>query len=129
MVHYSLKYANTSIRSIIWGYVIVREDTITTMKYLHIIYTLLNMNSKKISINMTLDIVTKGIPFLHMAIVTAMVFAGVPRIISYTAMLWGVCAIMSIPLTEEEFYLEFPSLWRYRHLFGLGICFMISQSV
>ena len=53
---------------------------------------------------MTLDIVTKGIPFLHMA-------------------------IMSIPLTEEEFYLKFPSLWRYRHLFGLGICFMISQSV
>ena len=67
---------------------------------------------------MTLDIVTKGIPFLHMTIVTVMVFAGVPA-----------CAIMSIPLTEEEFYLEFPSLWRYRHLFGLGICFMISQSV
>ena len=78
---------------------------------------------------MTLDIVTKGIPFLHMAIVTAMVFAGVSRIISYTAMLWGVCAIMSIPLTEEEFYLEIPALWRYRHLFGLGVCFMISQSV
>ena len=52
---------------------------------------------------MTLDIVTKGVPYLHMA--------------------------MSIPLTEEEFYLEFPSLWRYRHLFGLGICFMISLSV
>ena len=29
---------------------------------------------------MTLDIVTKGLPFLHMAIVTAMVLAGVPRI-------------------------------------------------
>ena len=66
---------------------------------------------------MTLDIVTKGIPFLHMAIVAAMVFAGIPRIFSYTA------------LTEEEFYLEFPSLWRYRHLFGLGVCYMISQSV
>ena len=78
---------------------------------------------------MTLDIVTKGIPFLHMTIVTVMVFAGVPRIISYTAMLWGACAIMSIPLTEEEFYLEFPSLWGYRHLFALGFCFMISQSV
>ena len=74
---------------------------------------------------MTLDIVIKGIPFLHMAIVTAMVFAGVPRIYSYTALLWGSCAIMSIPLTEKEFYLEFPSLWRYRHLFALGICFMI----
>ena len=78
---------------------------------------------------MTLNIITKGIPFLHMAIVAAMVFAGVPRIFSYTALLWGACAIMSIPLTEEEFYLEFPSLWRYRHLFGLGICFMISLSV
>ena len=38
---------------------------------------------------MTLDIVTKGIPFLHMAIVTVMVFAGVPRIFSYTAMVWA----------------------------------------
>lgn len=78
---------------------------------------------------MTLDIVTKGIPFLHMATVTAMVLAGVPRIISYTAMLWGACTIMSIPLTEEEFYLKIPALWRYKHLFGLGVCFMISQSV
>jgi len=57
---------------------------------------------------MTLDIVTKGIPYLHMAIVTVMVFAGVPRIISYTAMLWGACAIMSIPLTEEESTWNFP---------------------
>ena len=78
---------------------------------------------------MMLDIVTKGIPFLHMAIVAVMVFAGVPRIFSYTALIWGVCAIMSIPLTEEEFYLEIPDLWRYRHLFALGFCFMISQSV
>ena len=78
---------------------------------------------------MTLDIVTKGIPFLHMAIVTVMVLAGVPRIISFTAMLWGVCAIMSIPLTEEEFYLEIPALWQYRHLFALGVCYMISMSV
>ena len=50
---------------------------------------------------MTLDIVTKGIPFLHMAIVTVMVFAGLPRIFTHTALVWGVCAIMSIPLTEE----------------------------
>ena len=35
---------------------------------------------------MTLDIITKGIPFLHLTIVTAMVFAGVPRIFSYTAL-------------------------------------------
>ena len=78
---------------------------------------------------MALDIVTKGITFLHMAIVTVMVFAGVPRIFSYTALAWGACAIMSIPLTEEDIYLEIPALWRYRHLFGLGVCYMISQSV
>ena len=78
---------------------------------------------------MTLDIVTKGIPFLHMAIVAAMVLAGVPRIYSYTALIWGACAIMSIPLTEEDFCLEIPALWRYKHLFGLGVCCMISQSV
>ena len=78
---------------------------------------------------MTLDIVTKGIPYLHMAIVTVMVFAGVPRIFSYTALIWGACTIISIPLTEEDFYLETPSLWRYRHLLGLGVCFQISQSV
>ena len=77
---------------------------------------------------MTLDIITKGIPFLHMAIVTVMVFAGVPRIFTYTALLWGYCAIMSIPLTEEELYIEVPPLWRYRHLFGLGVCFLISQN-
>ena len=76
-----------------------------------------------------LDIVTKGIPFLHMAIVTVMVFAGVPRIFTHTALIWGVCAIMSIPLTEEDVYLEFPSLWPYRHLFALGVCFILSQSV
>ena len=78
---------------------------------------------------MALDIVSKGIPFLHMAIVVVMVLVGVPRIFSYTALIWGGCAIMSISLTEEEFYLEFPSLWSYRHLFALGVCFMISQSV
>ena len=78
---------------------------------------------------MTLDIVTKGIPFLHMAIVAAMVFAGVPRIYSYTALIWGACAIMSIPLTEENIYLKIPALWRYKHLFGLGVCYVISLSV
>jgi hypothetical protein len=78
---------------------------------------------------MTLDTVTKGIPFLHMAIVTAMVFADIPRIFSYTAFFWGACAIMSIPLTEEEFSLELPAFWPYRHLFALGVCYMISQSI
>lgn len=78
---------------------------------------------------MALDIVTKGIPFLHMAIVVVMVLAGVPRIFTYTALAWGACAIMSISLTEEEFHLAPPALWRYRHLLGLGVCFWISQSV
>ena len=78
---------------------------------------------------MTLDIVTKGIPFFHMAVVSAMVFAGFPRIMSYTAFVWGACAIMSIPLTEEEFSLELPAFWPYRHLFALGVCYMISQSI
>ena len=78
---------------------------------------------------MKLDIVTKGIPFLHMTVVAVMVLAGVPRIYTFTSLIWIGCAIMSIPLTEEEFYLEIPALWRYRHLFGLGVCFMISQSV
>ena len=74
---------------------------------------------------MKIDIVTKGIPFLHMAIVVVMVLVGVPRIFSYTALIWGGCAIMSIPLTEEDYYLEFPSLWPYRQLFALGVCFLI----
>ena len=74
---------------------------------------------------MTLDIVTKGIPYLHMAIVVVMVLAGVPRIFSYTALIWGSCAWFSIPLTEDEVYLEFPSLWPYRHLFALGVCFLM----
>ena len=78
---------------------------------------------------MTLDIVTKGIPYLHMAIVTAMVFAGVPRIFTFTSLLWIGCAIMAISLTEEEIYLKIPALWRYRHLFGLGVCFIFSLSV
>lgn len=78
---------------------------------------------------MTLDSVTKVIPFFHMAVVSAMVFAGVPRIFSHTAFIWGACSIMSIPLTEEEFPLELPAFWPYRHLFALGVCYMISQSV
>ena len=51
------------------------------------------------------------------------------RIFSYSALIWGSCAWLSIPLTEEGVYLEFPSLWSYRHLFALGACYMISQSV
>lgn len=76
---------------------------------------------------MKLDVVTKGIPFLHMAVVAVMVLAGVPSIFTYTSLFWVYCTIMSIPLTEEELYLEFPLLWRYRHLFALGACFLITQ--
>ena len=78
---------------------------------------------------MKLDIVTKGIPLFHMSVVEVMVLAGVPRIFTYTSLFWVYCAIMSIPLTEEELYLEFPPLWRYRHLFALGVCCMISQRI
>ena len=74
---------------------------------------------------MKLDIVTKGIPFLHMAIVAVMVLVGAPRIFTYTSLIWVYCAIMSIPLTEEELYLEFPPLWRYRHLLALGTFWVI----
>ena len=55
---------------------------------------------------MTLDIVSKGIPFLHMAIVVVMVLTGVPRIFSYSALIWWSCAWLSIPLTEEGVYFD-----------------------
>ena len=66
---------------------------------------------------------------MHLFFVALMAFAGLPKIVIYTSLLWGFCCYMSIPLTEEEVYLEFPSLWPYRHLLGLGVCYMISQSV
>ena len=78
---------------------------------------------------MTLDIVSKGIPYLHMVVVTAMVFAGVPRIYTFTSLMWIGCAIMSISFTEEEVYLELPALWQYKHLFALGTCILLLQSV
>ena len=78
---------------------------------------------------MTLDTVNKDLPFFHMTIVIAMVFVGVPRIFSYTALVWGCCAIMSIPLTEERFSLKLPVLWPYRHLLALGVCYMVSMSL
>ena len=77
---------------------------------------------------MTLDIVSKGIPYLHMVVVTIMVFAGVPTIYTFTSLMWIGCAIMSIPLTEEEVYLGLPTLWRYRHMFAFGACYIISLS-
>ena len=75
---------------------------------------------------MLLDSVTKVIPFFHMAVVSAMVFVGVPRIMSYTAFVWGVCAIMSIPLTEGvQFELKLPSVWKYSHLACLGVIYTL----
>lgn len=78
--------------------------------------------------NMTLDFVSKGITYLHMAIVVVMVLIGVPRIFSFAALNWGCCAWMSILLTEEEFDLELPPLWKYRILAGLGIIYTIAIS-
>ena len=74
---------------------------------------------------MKLDVVTKGIPFFHMAVVAVMVLAGVPRIFTYTSLFWVYCTIMSIPLTEEELNIEVPPLWRYRHLLALGTFLVI----
>lgn len=74
---------------------------------------------------MTLDIVSKGIPYLHMVVVTVMVFAGAPRIFTFTSLFWVYCTIISIPLTEEELYIEVPPLWRYRHLLALGTFLVI----
>ena len=71
----------------------------------------------------------KGIVFIHFGLVTLMLFLGWPRVHLYTSLLWGGCCLIAIPFTEEGFCLEIPPLWRYRHLFALGISFVISQSV
>ena len=78
---------------------------------------------------MKVDIVSKGIVYMHLFLVALMAFAGFPQIMIYTSLLWGACGYMSIPLTEEDFYLEIPALWKYRHLLGLGVCYMISLNV
>ena len=78
---------------------------------------------------MTVDIVSKGIVYMHLFIVALMAMAGVPQIMLHTSLLWGACGHLAIPLCEEQFDLELPSIWKYRHLLGLGVCYMISQSV
>ena len=53
---------------------------------------------------MTLDIVTKGIPYLHMAIVAVMFLSGVPRIFSYTALISA--GLLAFTLPSKTFILE-----------------------
>ena len=74
-------------------------------------------------------LLNRGIVFIHMGMVALLAFSGSPRILLYSCLLWGVCSHLAIPLYEEDFHLILPPLWRYRHLFGLGVCYMISQSV
>lgn len=66
---------------------------------------------------------------MHLFIVALMAMAGTPRILLYTSLLWGVCSFLAIPLCEKQFDLELPSIWKCRHLFGLGVCYMISLNV
>ena len=70
---------------------------------------------------MKIDIVSKGIVYMHLFIVALMAIAGVPQIMLYTSLFWGACGHMAIPLCEEQFDLELPSIWKYRHLLGLGL--------
>lgn len=74
---------------------------------------------------MKLDIVSKGIVYMHLFIVALMAFAELPQIMIYTSLLWGASGHMSIPLCEEQFDLELPSIWKYRHLAGLGIIYTL----
>ena len=74
---------------------------------------------------MMVDIVSKGIVYMHLFFVALMAFAGLPKIVIYTSLLWGACGHMAIPLCEEQYYLELPSIWKYRHLFGLGVVYTL----
>ena len=74
---------------------------------------------------MMVDIVSKGIVYIHLFIVALMALVGLPQIVIYTSLLWGFCGHMAIPLCEELYYLELPSIWKYRHLIGLGIVYTI----
>ena len=74
---------------------------------------------------MMVDIVSKGIVYMHMFFVALMAFTGTPRILLYTSLFWGFCAHMAIPLCEELSDMELPRIWKYRHLIGLGIVYTI----
>ena len=75
---------------------------------------------------MMVDIVSKGIVYIHLFLVALMAFAGTPRILLYTSLFWGACCYMSIPLCEEQYYIELLSLWKYRHLIGLGMVYFLN---
>ena len=72
---------------------------------------------------MVVDIVSKGIVYIHLLMVALMRMAGFPQIVIYTSLLWGFCGYMSILLTEDPFNLELPSIWKYRHLVSFGVVF------
>lgn len=69
---------------------------------------------------MKVDIVSKGIVYMHLFVVALMSFAELPQIMIYTSLLWGACSHLAIPLCEEQIQLELPNTWKYRHLVGLG---------
>ena len=71
------------------------------------------------------DIVSKGIVYMHLFFVALMAFAGLPQIVIYSSLLWGFCGHMAIPLCEEQFDLILPTIWKYRHLLGFGIVYTI----
>ena len=77
------------------------------------------------SVYMMVDIVTKGIVYMHLFIVALMAMAGSPQILLYTSLLWGACGHMAIPLFEEFHNLELPSIWKYRILTGLGMLYTL----
>ena len=62
---------------------------------------------------------------MHLFFVTLMAFAETPSVLFYPSLLWGVCSFLAIPLCEEQFDLILPSIWKYRHLVGLGIVYTI----
>ena len=72
------------------------------------------------------DIVSKGIVYIHLFLVAMMAIAGLPQILIYTSMLCGVSGYLSIPLCEEQIQLEPPIGWKYRHLLGLGTVYFHS---
>ena len=74
---------------------------------------------------MMVDIVSKGIVYMHLFLVALMAMVGTPQILLYTSLLWGVCSYMSIPLCEEWYFIELPSIWKYRHLLGLGVVYTL----
>ena len=74
---------------------------------------------------MKVDIVSKGIVYMHLFLVALMAFAGFPQIMINTSLLWGACGHLSIPLCEEHFDLELLSIWKYGNLIGLGMTYTL----